>query len=178
MPDKLERIFDEICRALENGFAYIAISVLFSIPDICSAMEKEPGHERYRKIMERYQAWCEQYVRDSLMPMQPSDLWAIRGGLVHNANPVAHAKSRHRKIAFILDAKCIQINGIMTSIETSNQPAIAMIPCHMVYEAMYGATEIWWKEKSSDRIVLSSLKDLIAYRTDVPGHMLGVPVIM
>lgn len=77
---ELDYILSEIEKALKAGLSYAAVSVALSIPDVCSALETDVGHSRFKDVGKRYRAWCQKYLEPRFERLKAMDCWALRGG--------------------------------------------------------------------------------------------------
>ncbi len=176
----LEPILQEIRRALEARLYYVALSVSLSLPDICSALEKSPGHERYRKTEARYVDWCERYLAKQFANLTPEDCWVLRGGVVHNAMLV---KGRHSavydRIIFTLPNPWgIAIHDQVMDRLVGTDAKVIQLDLVTFCNQLVEAAERWYIEKLQDDIVAASLPDVVRLRPNgLAPYCQGVPVI-
>src|SRR6202040_2643279 len=97
-PSPLEIIFQDIQKALDAGLHYVAIAVTLSIPDICATLEDEPG--KVWSTEKKYVAWCERNLVDRFRFLTATDIWRLRGGVLHQGSLFGHPKSRFHAVLF------------------------------------------------------------------------------
>src|SRR5256885_2314037 len=102
----LNFILREMVQVHNTGLYYAAITIALTLPDICSKATFESRDEHYWKgVQARYEAWCEKYLATRLPSLTPQDVWALRGGILHQGQAFGHPKSRFERIVFILPDK-------------------------------------------------------------------------
>lgn len=172
-------ILDEILGCLNAGFHYAPVSVTLSLPDICSALEVEPGQDRFGKVGERYRRWCEVYAEPKFSSVKAIDLWCLRGGIHHNAMLSGHpSNKRGRLLLMPANSQSTGPNELeVSNCGTPPQDGLQIfIPyfCHQMIEA---ATD-WWGQNHDDGIVRQNLPNLVQYRPrGLAPFMVGAPVL-
>lgn len=81
-PEKspLDEIMEEIDRALDAGFFYLAVATTLTLPDICVSLSETDG----RSNGARYAAWCDANLTDGFGFVTGQDLFSFRCGVSHN----------------------------------------------------------------------------------------------
>lgn len=101
----LEFILREMVAVHNAGLYYAAITIALTLPDICSKLSYDVSDDRYWKgNQKRYEQWCKLYLADKerLPYLTPQDMWALRGGMVHQGQTFGHPKSRFERVVFVL----------------------------------------------------------------------------
>lgn len=172
-------IIDEILGCLNAGFHYAPVSLALSLPDICSALEREVGQGRFGDIGKRYRAWCKTYAEQKFHSVKAEDLWCLRGGVHHNAMLSEHPSNKRGRILLMpANSQKFSVNEIEV-LDTGTPPQGGLqifIPyfCNQMIEAAAD----WWSKKGSDPIVVNSLPSLVRYRPNgLAPFMVGMPVL-
>jgi hypothetical protein len=156
-----DMMVSEIKRAFNAELYFIALSATLSLPDICSALEKPAGHQRYRKIQTRYEDWCRRYLIPHYKKLTPEDVWILRGGVVHNAMLVkGRDGSRYIRVIFGLPGGNRMNEVTFTDINEHEGTALVLdlsTFCHNMFKAV----DDWFAEKKDDPIVAAGLPDVV-----------------
>ena len=175
----LHYILKEIQSALEAELYYAAVSISLSLPDICSALEIQYGHSRFSKVERRYTAWCNQYLESKFSSLKAADIWALRGGLIHNAMLSKHPKNERGRILLMPpNPQQIVIHEMEVCDGAPEGEHGVQVYLPFFCENMIAAVTEWWEAKRQDPLVQRNLPDLVRYRPDgLAPFMVGLPVI-
>lgn len=88
----LERIFQDIERALSYDLYYLALSVSLTIPDVCAALECDP--DNIWVTGEKYIAWCEKHLEPNYAWFTGEDCYRLRCGILHPGDLLGMAVQR------------------------------------------------------------------------------------
>jgi len=132
----------EIHATYQAKLYYAAIILCLTLPDMCAASEFEEGDEAFWNIQKRYETWCDRYLIKHLSALTSTDIWALRGGVIHRGQTFGHPKNRFERVAFILpDGRHNIFNGIVTQMQGG-------LPLHSVgvdvfCQAFFDAAHEW-----------------------------------
>lgn len=180
MPSPLEVILEDMRRAIDAGFHYLALSVALSVPDICSSAElkREPGDKIWKGTQTRYVNWCEEYLMPQFQTLTAVDVWALRGGVIHNGKLHGHPAAQYDRIVFMLPAgrnlyhECV-------SRDNGGIPGSALqLDLELFCRQMIIAAHSWLQKRGSEPVVAENLANLVRLRPQgIAPHFVGMPVI-
>ena len=168
----------EVAEVHNARFFYAAIALALTLPDVCSKLMYEPSDEAYWKGgQRRYEAWCASYLTTRLTLFTPGDLWALRGGVIHQGQTFGHPKASFARVVFILpDGRGNQI-----SIETgqdADKKLVSSIDTRTFCQAFIDAVEDFIAKTKDDPIVQKNVAGVVRFRPNgYEGHIMGLPVI-
>lgn len=96
----VNKIIEEINKALDNECFLIALMSALTLPDICGAIEYPDVSEgtRYKKWYSEYIGRYETDNKDDSLPYPSADIiYDLRCSMVHNGNPTVDLKKRNLK---------------------------------------------------------------------------------
>jgi hypothetical protein len=102
----LDTILNEIEKALDAEFYYLAVTSALTLPDICAALQDENGNGGG----ENYKKWCTEWLKKSRLT--PKDLWSLRCGLIHNGKLIGHHDGLEYSRVIFSATKCGGLHGI------------------------------------------------------------------
>jgi hypothetical protein len=73
-------LLDEINRAAEQDFPFLAVAMTVALPDVCVSLISDDG----RTCPERYKQWCIDNLGQEFSFVTPEDLYSMRCGVLHN----------------------------------------------------------------------------------------------
>ena len=83
----MDRLFDEIGAAVDNGLYFMALVATLTIPDMCAGLESADG----KTTGVRYIAWFDHWVAPRYAPnFTGSDCWGLRCSLLHQGRAHPH----------------------------------------------------------------------------------------
>lgn len=177
-PGPMDMVLGEIEKCLEAGLIYAAIHLALSVPDVCSALETGSDDDARYRIEKRYTAWCEKYLSPKFYSFNAADCWALRGGVLHNAMPSAHAKLAYDQILFTQPNPNFRIGELISKNNGGTQLTAICLDAGWFCEKMIAAAHEWLAEKGEDPIVAANLPNLVRLRPEgVAPHIVGHPVI-
>ena len=93
----MDRLFNEITVAAENGLFYIALFGALALPDICGGMESADGRANEPK----YIAWFDRWVAPRYQGMvSGQDCYGFRCSMLHQARACPH-KGNFSRVIFL-----------------------------------------------------------------------------
>ncbi len=159
-----------------DQFEGIRSAIALQIPDVCSSLETTSEETARFRIERRYVGWCEKYLEKHFYYLTPADIWALRGGVLHNGMISGHPKQKYTKVYFTLPVESGNIAHENIS-ENKNDIMLGLdltIFCKIIIEA----ARAWAKETSANEVVLNNYPHLVRLRPDgMEGILLGLPVI-
>lgn len=187
VPEELEAILGEIQKALDAKLYYLAIAVALSVPDVCACLECEPG--KVWSTEGRYVAWCTANLSGKFDNLDGTDLFRIRGGILHQGH-FQHPKSKFDRVMFIGPESQIKIHDVVVSVEpgvmfggiSAEQLGVAgavlQLDVMRFCNVLMDAARRWVIARSSDENVQLNLPRLVRYRPNgLPPWSVGVPTI-
>jgi hypothetical protein len=75
----LDAILNEIDRALNGGFYYLAIMAAMTLPGICAALKSPDGRSGGRE----YKAWFDEKLAGKWSFLTADDCYSFRCGVIH-----------------------------------------------------------------------------------------------
>lgn len=173
----LDDICDEIRRALDSGFYYLALSVSLSLPDICVSLGCDP--DRIHVKSGEYIEW----VRDNLagrINLTSEEIYGLRCGVLHNARLKHDKLSAYRQIAFTLPNENIKIGQIIVKRRDENGLQAKYTSLDLVNfcgQIMAAVTE-WVNNHKDEPNVKANLPGVMRYRPEGLSPIVGgLPVI-
>jgi hypothetical protein len=188
VPQELTAILNEIERALAAKLYYLAIAVALSVPDICACLECEPAKPIWA-TSEKYIAWCEKNLAGHFTNLDGTDLFRIRGGILHQGH-FDHPKSKFDRVMFIGPESQIKMHDIVVSVASSatlggipvNQMRLSgdilQLDVFRFCASIMESARKWSLAMANDSNVKANLPNLVRYRPDgLPPWSVGVPTI-
>ncbi len=176
----LNFILGEMVQVHNAGLYYAAITIALTLPDICSKAMFEPNDENYWKgVQARYEGWCKKYLATRLPSLTPRDVWALRGGILHQGQAFGHPKSRFERIVFILPDKGNN-QFIFGSMKIGNEDVkpVSAISTITFCNAFLEAAKEFVVTTQANEIVQKNLEGLIRFRPEgYERYIVGLPVI-
>ena len=93
----MDRLFQEITIAAENGLFYLALFGALALPDICGGMESANGRTNEKK----YTAWFDAWVGSKCQGMLTGeDCYGFRYSMLHQARAHPH-RGLYSRVIFL-----------------------------------------------------------------------------
>lgn len=176
----LNFILREMVQVHKAGLYYAAITIALTLPDICSKATFEPSDDNYwRGVQARYEAWCERYLSTRLQSLTAQDIWALRGGVLHQGQTFGHPKSRFERVVFILpDKGNNQFTFGSLSVGGEEVKPVSAISTVTFCTAFLEAANEFLAATKDNEIVQKNLEGLIRFRPQgYERYIVGKPVI-
>ena len=93
----MDMILQEIERALNAGFYYLAVVMALTLPDICAALASPNGDTDPRK----YKNWYTKNLAGRFQMVTADDIWSLRNGVLHQGR-CGHPNMQFARIIFTL----------------------------------------------------------------------------
>jgi hypothetical protein len=162
---------------------YLAIAVALSVPDICACFECDPAKPIWA-TSDKYIAWCEKNLAGQFTNVDGTDLFRIRGGILHQGH-FDHPKSKFDRVMFIGPESAIKMHDIVVHVAPG--VAIGGVPADQMRLSgdilqldvirFYGARK-WAVAMANEPNVEANLPNLVRYRPNgLPPWSAGVPTI-
>ena len=90
-------VLNEIVKAAESGFPFLAVSMTVALPDICVSLQSKDG----RTYPDRYKKWCKENIPVGAFGLTPEDLYSLRRGVLHNGR-FGDLKHSFKQVVFAL----------------------------------------------------------------------------
>jgi hypothetical protein len=188
VPEELAAILHEIDRALAAKLYYLAIAVALSVPDICACLECDPDKPIWA-TSDKYISWCERNLVGQFKNLDGTDLFRIRGGILHQGH-FDHPKSKFDRVMFIGPESPIKSHDVITSVapgvkfggisveELRLVGDILMLDVLRFCRSIMDSACKWAIAKAADPFVKRNLPNLVRYRPNgLPPFSIGVPTI-
>jgi hypothetical protein len=174
----LNFLLREMVAVHKAGMYYAAIMLALTFPDICSKLTFAPSDEKYWKgTQERYEDWCEKYLSKRLASLTAQDLWALRGGVLHQGQTFGHPKSRFSRVVFILPDKGSNQFQI-GKMSLQDEAPVSAISTSTFCNAFLDAVREFIAATKDDPIVQANVTGLVRFRPEgFERYILGTPVI-
>lgn len=175
----LNFILGEMVAVHNAGAFYAAITVALTIPDICSKLAVLPDDQRYWKgIQARYEAWCLKYLSEKLPSLTAQDIWALRGGVLHQGQTFGHPKSRFNRVVFILPDKGGNQFTLGHCRSGDDDKGVSAISTSTFCNAFIDAAQDFIAATRDDEVVQKNILGLVRFRPEgYERYISGLPVI-
>jgi hypothetical protein len=149
----LQWLLDEILYSLNNRMYYSAISLCFTLPHICSSLERSDG----RGERDGYYSWYNRYIANKFSYLSAEDAYAFRCGVLHQARfgGLPHKVSR---VFFLGESKVTIANALVNDIYVHS----ARDFCSSVASAVWD----WWEDSRENPVVVGNLRYLVRYHAN------------
>ncbi|WP_144708763.1 MULTISPECIES: hypothetical protein [unclassified Aminobacter] len=162
----LETIIDEIDRALDSGFYYLAVAATLTLPDICVSLV---DGDRRKKRGERYAKWCDKNLGDNFAYVTGNDLWSLRCGASHSGRfgGLDHNVGR---VIFSLPGTGVFVNCLFND-------AYFYSVSDFCRNFMADVRK-WYAKHADDENVRKHMERMVQYRPDgIAPYVEGAPVL-
>lgn len=107
------------------------------------------------------------------------DVWALRGGVIHNGTLSKHPSMQYDRIYFSLpDERGVTVNEYLSVNNGGIIESALQLDLVLFCDRMVMATREWFAAHRTDAIVSANLPDLVRFRPDgIFPHVVGLPVI-
>jgi len=167
----LELILQDIAKAIDAKLPYLALAVALSVPDICAAMECEPGKIWVNK--DKYEAWCDANLIPKFTHLTAQDCYRMRCGVIHQGN-FGRPDDRYDRIVFTVPGTGISIMESIFKDTGGVKETVLALDTKIFCKTMTDCTKAWEESKKGDVRVAN----LIRFRPEgLPPHMANVPII-
>ncbi len=181
MHPSLQQFLHEVQRALAAELFFSAIAISLSVPDVCSALECDPG--KIWTTPEKYKNWFDLHVAQSFKTLTSDDCYRLRCGVLHQGN-FGHPKSRYDRVVFLAPNKSFRLSGdiLVTSAPGVNfgsvQGKVLQIEALWFCQQFISAARNWAETKRQDPNVQTNLPNLVRFRPEgLSPYIVGVPLI-
>jgi hypothetical protein len=168
----MDAILNQIDRALDRGFHYLAVASSLTLPDICAALETENGETS--KML--YQKWYDTWIGPKYPMMTGTDIYRLRSGVVHQG--IFGPKGmQYDRIVFMLPGRHTLHRNISSHIAGGTESAL-QLDATIFCRDMIAGVKSWYAAKSNDPNIVANLPRVLQFRPNgIPPHFVGVPVI-
>ena len=161
MPPAIESMFDEIVAAIGVKFYYLAMAVTLTIPDICAGAELDLAKHNVKR--EHYEDWCSRYLIPQYKLLDSSDIYMLRGGMVHTGQ-FSHRHQKYTRPFFTVPGALYRAHdSIMTGMGAQGESTL-QIDLEEFVRTMGRAVETWYSEKKDDDLVRANVERIIRVR--------------
>lgn len=169
----MEQILEEIERALNERFFYLALMLSLALPDICGALGNEDGLAK----PERYAAWFSSQLPKYQPKLSGLDCYYLRCGMLHQGRAEqAKLKNVYDRVIFALPRP--RGNVMHLSTITSGSSKVLEIDLTTFCTDMVSAVRAWLVTESANLLVQRNLGLVVQYRPNgLPPFYVGPPVI-
>lgn len=172
----LHFVMHEIAGAFNAGLFYAAVNLSLSIPDICSSDEELEINNRF-KVEKRYVPWCTKWLCSKMLHLTAEDIWALRGGIIHQGQTFGHPKARYERIVFILPDGRGNKFQIASSMRSDAKP-VTSISLDYFCKVFLTTAEEWIEATKDNKDIQEKLEGLIRFRPNgYENHLIGTAVI-
>jgi hypothetical protein len=174
----LNFLLKEMCDVHNAGHFYAAIALSLMLPDICSKLTFEPSEDAYwSKTHKRYQDWCSKYLTKHLQILTAEDVWALRGGVIHQGQSFGHPNARFQRVVFILpDGRGNKFS--ITSHRAENSKPVKSISTEIFCKAFLDAVNEFIEATKENAVVQKNIVGLVRLRPNgYEDHIVGIPCI-
>ena len=162
----LEDILAEIDRALDQGFYYLAVATVLTLPDLCVSLASEDG----RSNGKGYVKWCNDNLGNEFAWVTGDDLWSFRCGVSHNGR-FGDLKHNVGRVIFSLPFRgntftnCQMNDAYVYSVEDFCRNFMS-------------AVRSWYAAHESDATLRKNLDRMVQYRPDgLAPYISGMPLL-
>lgn len=169
----LERILEDIEKALRAEFYYLAIAVSLTVPDICAALECDPAKIWVTEA--KYVAWCRTNLEPHYRHFTSEDCYRLRCGVLHQGK-FGHPKTPYDNVYFGLPNTTGFVNhdGL---VEWGGKKGL-QLDAQMFCQTMIAAVRNWLAKSVENPNIAVNLPHLVSLRPDgLPPFVQGIPVI-
>jgi hypothetical protein len=171
----LELILQDIGKAIDAKLPYLAIAVSLSIPDICAAMECEPGKIWVNKV--KYEAWCDANLIPKFTHITAQDCYRMRCGVIHQGN-FGRSDDRYDRIAFTVPGMGVSMMETIFKDNGGVKETILSLDAKTFCQIMNDCAKAWEISKKSDANVTINMNNLIRFRPEgFPPQLVDVHLI-
>ena len=166
MISPLEILLDEIERALDAGFFYLAVATTLTLPDICVSLVAEDG--RSNGVL--YKAWCDKNLGSDFGWVTGEDLYSFRCGVSHNGR-FGDLKHNVARVVFALPGGGIRLqNGRLNDAYVYSADEFC--------RNFMNAVRRWYDANKDDCNLAANLDRLVQYRAKgLAPYVIGVPLL-
>jgi hypothetical protein len=93
----MDRLFQEITVAAENGLFYLALFGALALPDICAGLESSDGKTNEKKYVDWFDRWVAPKEHDLV---NGEDCYGFRCSMLHQARAQPH-KGLYSRVIFL-----------------------------------------------------------------------------
>lgn len=170
----LDLIFDEIMRAIDAELYYSAIAITLSVPDICAALECEPGKIWVNE--KKYVDWCDKNLASRFHFLTSTDVYRLRGGVLHQGSFFGHPKMRFNSVLFTLPNA--QKNIFHDNFCEMDGKKALNLDTPTFCNQIIAAARQWYEVNKEAPNVKANLPNLVRYRPNgLAPYMVGMPLI-
>jgi len=162
----LEKILAEIDRALDQGFFYLAVATVLTLPDLCVSLISEDA----RSTGKRYIEWCDTNLGSEFVYVSGDDLWSFRCGVSHNGR-FGDLKHDVGRVVFSLPFRgnrlidCVINDAYIYSVEDFCRNFMA-------------AVRKWYWSNEENPNLKQNIERMVQYRSEgLPPYIVGVPLL-
>lgn len=162
----LEVILDEIDRALDSRFFYLAVATTLTLPDLCVSLISANG----RSTGPLYEAWCDANLGPEFEWVTGKDLYSFRCGVSHNGR-FGDLKHNVERVVFSLPGRGLPLTN-----------------CQVNDAYVYSADEFcrnfmtavrrWYDAHKDDENLKANLDRMVQYRPHgMAPYIVGAPLL-
>lgn len=169
----LERIFEDIERAIAAKLYYPALLVALTVPEICMGLSLPKDNFVKRA---HYVEFINNYTTPASLGLDGESCFQLRGGLVHRGDLRGHAQFKNSHVVFTVPESRATIHAL--TLMWDDDTSASMFDLVMFSDAIIDAGRRWYVDNRNDNTVLENMKNLIRWRPHgVPPFVDGVPVV-
>jgi hypothetical protein len=166
IPPPFYQLLNEINLASSRGLPLIAIAGAVALPDICVSLVSDDG----RSTPDGYRAWCEENLSgDPFSFITADDLYSMRCGILHNGRLAGLKHNVSRLIFTFPESGLAVINGKLNG-------AYYYSVTNFCYNITASAAD-WFERNKESQNLQKNLDNLMQFRMNLPGHVVGIPII-
>jgi hypothetical protein len=164
----MEMILQDIERALQQQFYYLAIAVSLSLPDICAALAEPTGSTAGRNQV-AYENWYNANLAAKYPTLTASDCYRLRCGVSHQGR-FGHPRMQYSRVLFTIPGGITFHNNIINDALNLD----AAIFCHDIMDSVRS----WLIANKNNKTVQGNISRVVQFRPQgLPPYMAGMPLI-
>lgn len=164
----MDRLFDEIALAVNNGLYFLGLMGALAIPDMCAGLESEDGFTNGTK----YAKWFDRWVAPSYDGLIiGEDAWGFRCSLVHQGRAHPH-KGSYSRVFFV------EPNPVITYAHRNVFDDALNLDIPTFCGDLIAGARAWLPTVEDSEIYKNNLaKFMTRHPNGIPPFMVGVPLI-
>lgn len=172
-PTPMDFILQEIERAFNAGFYYLAIVLALTLPDICEALADPRG----KSSPEKYMDWFCKNLATKYPQMTDEDCYSLRCGVVHEGR-FGHKGSQYARIMFTVpNARNIRIRLVAENIGGRSDKVLSL-DAKEFCDDMIQSVRNWYSDAKENPNVQSNLPRMVQFRPNgMEPWIVGLPLI-
>jgi hypothetical protein len=181
-PTPIDPMLNDIRRALDTRFYFLALAMALALPDICACLESAAGHNIGRSA-KAYKSWFDVNLASKFNNLTADDCYRLRCGVLHQGH-FSHPDSQYDHIVFIPPGGPLRYRG---DIVVTMSPGVAfgsiqgkVLHIEVIWfcETIIDAVRKWLVTKVADATVQANLPNLVRLRPEgLPPYIVGTALI-